>query len=592
MSVLAIDFGTSRIKAAYWNDTRGEAVMLPLGDGGRLYVPSLFYVNREGKIRFGDEAKAMLFHDPQGVVENLKLKLGKPLQNLPNNRQAASSELMALLFRNIIQHSVQEVKGFSGKPPEKIVLTYPALLDYTTIYKDALRAAGYRGEESYIREPEAAGWAWVKEEKREPGEVLVVLDCGGGTVDWATLCVDEKRRPRMVADLPASGITAAGVDVDQGLFEEMMKHINEGQKSYAMANRPRVIELIRQMKESQNGRSLLSGKESQMLEVQLGEQAYLFDRKVFENVVKREALDQALVSIEGYLKKVVKHQHENKGRKQIWCVLVGGTRLLSGLEEQVKQRVKETGKAGGIEIKFAEIEQADFATVRGAVSQFFAVDEKIPTPEVITEKARNSKAPVAEAIAEPDGNPLDKRIEEPDTVYYGRTKEDFGRFWRFGLFVFVVCLVFGVLIPEISPTKHTEGELISEWEAKFLQARIFFFCFMTGVGFYWLLIVKSLSTQHSKFYLNSSYSSIKEKFLNAKNNGKQKFAITQLDDNRLRVISSIITWNSNFGLSFSTNVLLSRSDNGKTVMICNNQKGMKFIRKNINQKAVFVLKNN
>ncbi len=578
MSLLAIDFGTSRIKAAYWNDKRGEAVMLPLGDGGRLYVPSLFYVNREGKIRFGDEAKAMLFHDPQGVVENLKLKLGKPLQNLPNNRQAASSELMALLFRNIIQHSVQEVKGFRGKPPEKIVLTYPALLDYTTIYKDALRAAGYRGEESYIREPEAAGWAWLKEEKREPGEVLVVLDFGGGTVDWATLCVDEKCRPRMVADLPASGITAAGVDVDQGLFEEMMKHINEGQKSYAMANRARVIEQIRQMKESQNGRSLLSGKESQMLEVQLGEQAYLFDRKVFQEVVKREALDQALVSIEGYLKKVVKHQHENGGRKQIWCVLVGGTRLLSGLEEQVKQRVKETGKAGGIEIQFAEIEQADFATVRGAVSQFFAVDEKIPTPEVFAEKARISKAPVAEPVTQPVGNHPDKRKEDPDTVYYGRTKEDIPSYWRVGV-IFFIALAIEVLII-LAVLFNGRPPLI----LLFIMAGV-----MLAIC---VAIVKNLEAAHCKFHLNSSFDSLKEKLLNTKSYDKQKFAITELDNGRLRVISSIITWNSISGLSFSANVLLYRSDNGNTVMICNNQKGVKFIRKNINPKAVFVLRNN
>jgi len=586
MTILAIDFGTSRIKAAYWNDKRGEAVMLPLGDGGRLYVPSLFYVNREGNIRFGDEAKAMLFHDPQGVVENLKLKLGKPLQNLPNNRQAASSELMALLFRNIIQHSVQEVKGFRGKPPEKIVLTYPALLDYTTIYKDALRAAGYRGEESYIREPEAAGWAWVKEEKREPGEVLVVLDFGGGTVDWATLCVDEKRRPRMVADLPASGITAAGVDVDQGLFEEMMKHINEGQKSYAMANRARVIEQIRQMKESQNGRSLLSGKESQMLEVQLGEQAYLFDRNVFEKVVKREALDQALVSIEGYLKKVVKHQHENGGRKQIWCVLVGGTRLLSGLEEQVKQRVKETGKAGGIEIKFAEIEQADFATVRGAVSQFFAVDEKIPTPEVFAEKARISKAPVAEAVTQSAGNHSDKLKEDPDTVYYERTKEGFSRYLRSAIIIIIIIIicefVAGIECFILASLDHdTSGEL--GFLIFFVSGVILFCGFLAIVTYYQNL---------SKFYLNSSYSSIKEKLFNAKNNGKQKFIITELGENRFRVISSGIEYIPQSGLSFSTNVLLTRSDNGDTVMIGNNQKGMKFIRKNINSKAVFVLRNN
>jgi molecular chaperone DnaK (HSP70) len=50
MGVLAIDFGTSRIKAAYWDEQRGEATVLPLGNGGRLYAPSLFHVNKEGRI--------------------------------------------------------------------------------------------------------------------------------------------------------------------------------------------------------------------------------------------------------------------------------------------------------------------------------------------------------------------------------------------------------------------------------------------------------------------------------------------------------------------------------------------------------------
>ncbi|NTW63339.1 MAG: formylglycine-generating enzyme family protein [Chlorobiaceae bacterium] len=48
-------------------------------------------------------------------------------------------------------------------------------------------------------------------------------------------------------------------------------------------------------------------------------------------------------------------------------MLAGGTRQLSGLEEQVKKRVKEIAKACGMEVQFAVIAQADFATVRGAV---------------------------------------------------------------------------------------------------------------------------------------------------------------------------------------------------------------------------------
>jgi len=376
MSVLAIDFGTSRIKAAYWDAERGEAVMLPIGQGGWLYVPSLFYVGRDGKIRFGDDAERELYHDPEGVLDNLKLDLDKAFQYLRENQQVKTSELITLLLRRIIEHSAREVKGFGGKAPEKLVLTYPAKLDYEEIYRDALKEAKYKGEAVFIREPEAAGWAWVKEEDPKPGEVLVVLDFGGGTIDWATLQVDEQRRPVMIPDLRPDGMTAAGLHVDEGLYDEMMRKLGTEARAYALSHRAQVLEQIRLMKESQNGRAALSGDSSQPLEVRLGAESFTFDRKIFEGVVKRAVLDQAIGRIEGYMQKVVKHQQAG-ARKQLWCVLAGGTRLLSGLEEQVKKRIKEIGKAGGVEVKFTEIAQADFATVRGAVLwQCNSLDEK------------------------------------------------------------------------------------------------------------------------------------------------------------------------------------------------------------------------
>ena len=96
----------------------------------------------------------------------------------------------------------------------------------------------------------------------------------------------------------------------------------------------------------------------------------------------------------------------------------------------------------------------------------------------------------------------------------------------------------------------------------------------------------------SEFNLNYSFDLLKEKLLNAKSNGKQKFTITEVGDNKFRIIFSAIEYIPRSGLSFSTKVLFLMSDNGNTVMIGNNQKGMNFIRKNINDKAVFVLKNN
>jgi len=427
MTVLAIDFGTSRIKAAYWDAEKSEAVVLPLGKGGRLYVPSLFHVSKDGKICFGDEAEVMLRHDPHGVVENLKLDLDKPIKHLPNGQSVKSGELMALLFKRVIAFSSQHVKVFGGGTPENVVLSLPSRWDYGDLYLDALEAAEYKGEKLFIREPEAAGLAWIEDAKLSAGDMLVVLDFGGGTVDWACLQIDEKGRPGMVAEFPPGGITAAGSHVETGLFDAMMHRVSEEQRVYALAYRAQVIEQIREIKESQNGGVLLSGEDGQLQKVHFGGESFLFGREVFEEVVKREAVDQAVEGIGGYINKIMRlylapspqksdaiggyflnlikrSVIEERAQKQIWCLLTGGTRLLLGLENRVKERIQEIGKASGVEIKFAEIAQPDFATVRGAVLR--AVPERKPTPvppnygvaTLIVRRKKNKDAAPEESI--------------------------------------------------------------------------------------------------------------------------------------------------------------------------------------------------
>ena len=63
----------------------------------------------------------------------------------------------------------------------------------------------------------------------------------------------------------------------------------------------------------------------------------------------------------------MRYQVEENGNKHFWCLLTGGTRLLVGLEDQVKERVIEIGKEKCVNVKIATVEHADFATVRGAV---------------------------------------------------------------------------------------------------------------------------------------------------------------------------------------------------------------------------------
>jgi len=366
MTVLAIDFGTSRIKAAYWDEESGKAVVLPLGKGGRLYVPSLFHVGKDGKIRFGDEAEVMLHHDPQGVVENLKLDLDKPIKYVPNGQQVKSAELMALLFRRIIDYASRQVPSFNGNAPKTLVLTLPSRWDYSDIYMDALETIGYEGEKVVIREPEAAGLAYVAEQKPKPDDMLVVLDFGGGTIDWACLRVDAKGSPQMIAELPPGGITAAGSHVDAGLLDEMMALISDEQRRMVLQRRAQFLEQIRQLKESQNGTASLSGEDG-LLEVQLGAEAFVYPRELFEQVVRREVLDQAVEGIGNYLRRVARTVNGGSADRQLWCVMAGGTRLLSGLEERVKEQLLDIGKSSGVTVNIGAVAQADFVTVRGAV---------------------------------------------------------------------------------------------------------------------------------------------------------------------------------------------------------------------------------
>ena len=134
--MLAIDFGTSRVKVAYLND--GAATLAPLGVGGQSFIPSLFYISREGQVDIGDDAAAWLSDDPRGVVETLKRKLRENF--IRKNRQKKKpQELITLLFTQIRRRCHEELEHIFPTPPTEVTLTYPAR--YSSVEKNILRDA-------------------------------------------------------------------------------------------------------------------------------------------------------------------------------------------------------------------------------------------------------------------------------------------------------------------------------------------------------------------------------------------------------------------------------------------------------------------
>ena len=67
---VAIDFGTSRTKLAYWDDQSREPRLMHLGYYDQPFIPSLFHLARDSEqILWGQDAEEMLTEDPAGIVQ-------------------------------------------------------------------------------------------------------------------------------------------------------------------------------------------------------------------------------------------------------------------------------------------------------------------------------------------------------------------------------------------------------------------------------------------------------------------------------------------------------------------------------------------
>ena len=75
---LAIDFGTTRTKVAYFDERRSEPRLVQLGEEQRETIPSVFYLPKEGgRILVGDDAQKMAEEQPEGLVIGLKREIHK-----------------------------------------------------------------------------------------------------------------------------------------------------------------------------------------------------------------------------------------------------------------------------------------------------------------------------------------------------------------------------------------------------------------------------------------------------------------------------------------------------------------------------------
>ncbi len=414
---IAIDFGTTRTKAAYLDPQTGRARMVMLGHGVPT-LPSLFFLERGQPPLLGYEAEAWIEREPAGAVRVLKRRL-REVRVRAGRTEISPTELLGLLLARIRQRVGEEVTAFGGVMPDEVVLTLPAAgsgagPNVEKVMHDAAKEAGF-AKVTLVSEPEAAALAYVRDAGAQAPDLLVVLDCGGGTVDWTCLQRREGRLVPMTECPPGGDDKVGGEFVDDELLAVVRARVDQSGDEAAATELERrqeaLVGHLRGLRERfclGRGRQVAAGDA-----LHLGGLTVALGAEEVRLVVERRFVDQVCLGFGRYLESVRRHG----GVAEPTVLLVGGAARMLGLREALQER------CGCRPVGW---EESDFAPVLGAagvgVEGLRSAEDPMPREEdtVETAKPPTQKASVAVEEQPATDNPealakepvIDERLPE------------------------------------------------------------------------------------------------------------------------------------------------------------------------------------
>jgi tetratricopeptide (TPR) repeat protein len=220
MSKIAIDFGTTRIKIARYNEEKKCPHLIKLGRDLGWSIPCLFHIPKEGDILTGDDAQDAFRKDPAGTVRGLKMELNKAAPIRRNGRRIERIKLASLMFEWIRKECNNKV--FHTDPATDCILTVPPSFGQFDVdcLKKAAEFGGFERVET-IEEPVSAAMHWlISADAAKDNRDIVVCDIGGGTSDIALV---QKNGTGFLINpnLPPIGIPQGGNAIDELLFDSL-----------------------------------------------------------------------------------------------------------------------------------------------------------------------------------------------------------------------------------------------------------------------------------------------------------------------------------------------------------------------------------
>lgn len=394
---IAIDFGNTRTKVAYFDSVRERSVLIEgLGKQVRAILPSLFYVEEtdppeqcpkeqlvsvseggegfERRVFIGDQAQDKSQADPRGFIHRVKIDIHKPGPVRIRGRQKVDRVgLAACLFAHIKEFC--EKKVFHGESIERCRLTVPA--DYPIAKRDKLieaaKKAGFQACE-VLSEPEAAAKHWLQSKGGDQGKYVIVCDVGGGTTDFAILGRENDQFVKYSEVAPRS-IEQGGLHVDEAIWETFLETLLDNydqEESYWRSISPIWLVWIRGVRENDDRPA--SGvctfqNEDMKLDLE------------WETI--RKAEDSFNADIAGELKRFTEQCAEATGEEQIPVLLAGGGSCMPNLKETLEKAV-----LGEVHVW----NDSEYATVLGAVER---VEKAVALPEE-TEQEQETPETIAQ----------------------------------------------------------------------------------------------------------------------------------------------------------------------------------------------------
>lgn len=177
--IIGIDLGTTYSVMGYID--HGRPIVIP-NDEGRFLTPSVVGMDKNGTLYVGELAEARALFDPTRTVFAIKRQMGKTNTVRIDGRSWTPQEVSAHILRKM----KRDAEKYFGEPVDKAVITVPAYFNETSrqATKEAGQIAGFQVLR-ILNEPTAAALAYGL--GREDGELVMVVDLGGGTFDVTIL---------------------------------------------------------------------------------------------------------------------------------------------------------------------------------------------------------------------------------------------------------------------------------------------------------------------------------------------------------------------------------------------------------------------